>query len=509
MQLLSAEVAPFRPTPATRTLRPIELLLRDLRSRSVRYCHWKGNSNLGKALSGEKDLDLLVDTADATDVVAALAAAGFRRAVEPAGAGFPGVEHHLARAEPEGMLAHLHLHWQLIPTKGNPTLVRLPWEQVVLSTRVQHELYDVDVPAPEMELLLFLVRAALRVRTKHLLAERAGRSFLDADALGELQWLAARTTPEALGARASALIGERAAATVAELMRGAPSAKSLRALRSQMLPPASLYQGTGRRETMRSLVRGRKAAKRTLSTGGRVIAFLGSDGAGKSTVVAAVTAWLGAELDVRRIYLGSGDGATSLLRRSLRTFDSVRRSLMGGRAGRRGPAAEEMPSSYLSGSSYVAGVDFGPRALWKTASKLALAREKRGRLKDAWRARTHGAVVICDRYPQTQQLGFNDGPLLSPWLAHRSRFLRSAARRELAVYRDAAALAPDLVVKLLVSPEVAASRKDDMSLDMLRARAAAIRALSFPDATRVVEIDADQPLELVLAATRRAIWEAL
>lgn len=509
MRLLSAEVAPFRPALATRTLRPIELLLEELKSGPVRYCHWKGNAHLEKALSGEKDLDLLADTADAPRVTAMLAAAGFRRAVDQPGHGFPGVEHYLALADREGMLAHLHLHWQLIPTKSNAALVRLPWEEIVLSTRVQHEHFDVDIPAPEMELLLFLVRGALRVRGKHLVAERAGRPFLGAAALAELEWLADRTTPEVLVRRASGLIGERAATTAAALMHAVPSASSLRALRGQMDPPASVYCGKGRREIFRASLRHDRGLKRTLSTGGRIIAFLGSDGAGKSTVVGAITAWLGAELDVRRIYLGSGDGATSLLRRSLRTFDRVRRTLIGRGERRRGPVVEELPSAYTSGNSYVAGVEPGLRALWKMSSKLALAREKRGRLREAWRARTRGAVVICDRYPQTQQLGFNDGPLLSPWLRHSSRLLRAAARRELAVYRDAAALAPDLVIKLVVSPEVAASRKDDMSLELLRARAAAVRALRFPDATRVVEINADQPLERVLEATRRAIWEAL
>src|SRR6266550_3371064 len=47
--------------------------------------------------------------------------------------------------------------------------------------------------------------------------------------------------------------------------------------------------------------------------GGCVAAVIGVDGSGKSTVVAAIRAWLGQEIDVVPIYFGTGSGRPSLL----------------------------------------------------------------------------------------------------------------------------------------------------------------------------------------------------
>ena len=74
-----------------------------------------------------------------------------------------------------------------------------------------------------------------------------------------------------------------------------------------------------------------------------------------------------------------------------------------------------------------------PRAVWA----LVLAREKAGRLRAAERARQRGLAVVCDRFPQSQVLGFNDGPLLTPWLESPSALRRRLARYELGVYQSA------------------------------------------------------------------------
>ena len=490
-------------------LGPTRELLDELQRRGVRYCHWKGSISLDRVLAGEKDVDLLVDWRSSADVGGILAQTGFRRAVDAPAAALPGIDHYLALDEKLGLIAHLHLHWQLIPTKDNPDRIRLPWEELVLATRVHDASHGIFTPAPDVELLLFLVRAAMRATPRRRVAEALGRPFLGAAAVSELRWLAERTSRQALSARGTELIGTRGAAKAVAALDAPASSATFHALRAAIEPALASYEsGRIARAMTRSAARTRHT-RRTLPNGGRIIAFLGSDGAGKSTVVRAVTAWLGSELEVHALYLGSGDGATSPLRRVLRNVDRVRRILLPRRVSAVGSAGDHPTAAYVRGEGYVEGVRPGLRALWKVASKLALAREKRERLVAAWRGRTKGAVIICDRYPQTQQLGFNDGPQLSPWLHHPQRWLRSAARREHAAYDLATTLAPDLVIKLVVSPETAATRKDDMSVDLLRARASSIRGLSFPAATRVVEIDADQPLESVLVAARTAIWSAL
>lgn len=106
-------------------------------------------------------------------------------------------------------------------------------------------------------------------------------------------------------------------------------------------------------------------------------------------------------------------------------------------------------------------------------------------------------------------MGFTDGPLLSDWVEHRHWIPRTLARREAAVYRKAANYPPDLVLRLVAPTEVAWQRKPERSLAALERRVQAIRALRFPPRTRIVEIDAAQPLDRVILAVKAAVWEAL
>ncbi|HKT60113.1 MAG TPA: hypothetical protein VJQ46_08685, partial [Gemmatimonadales bacterium] len=140
---------------------------------------------------------------------------------------------------------------------------------------------------------------------------------------------------------------------------------------------------------------------------------------------------------------------------------------------------------------------------------LALAWEKRRKLRRAVRARNRGLVVICDRYPQAQVPGVNDGPLLTRWHHHASAVARAVARWESAPYEWASRHPPDLVIKLLVSPDVTLKRKPGMRRDDVARRIATVRSLMYPPTVQVVELDANAPLERVGEQVKRAVWERL
>jgi thymidylate kinase len=178
--------------------------------------------------------------------------------------------------------------------------------------------------------------------------------------------------------------------------------------------------------------------------GGLLIALVGADGSGKSSLAKRVVTWLRWKLDARVIYFGSGDGPSSFLRLP---FRQVLRLVIAARSDTRRPVAplrDRVPTPV--------------RALWA----LVLALEKRRRLMQVWRARNRGLVVVCDRYPQNQIMGFADGPLLDRWQYARSPWLRMLARWEATPYAWAQAHAPDLVLKLRVTPGVAVRRKPEM-----------------------------------------------
>jgi thymidylate kinase len=118
-------------------------------------------------------------------------------------------------------------------------------------------------------------------------------------------------------------------------------------------------------------------------------------------------------------------------------------------------------------------------------------------------------IVVCDRFPQNQVYGFMDGPLLSPWLNHRSWWRRALARWERVPYDSAQTHPPDLIIRLDVSPEVAAGRKADMGFDEIRRRAAVAQAVRYPTQAQLAMLDATGSFDDVLLAAKNLIWDAI
>ena len=58
------------------------------------------------------------------------------------------------------------------------------------------------------------------------------------------------------------------------------------------------------------------------------------------------------------------------------------------------------------------------------------------------------------------------------------------------------------------APEIGHARKPDHNFATLKRKAEITEALAFPR-SRVVTIDAGQPLEAVILAARQAVWQAL
>jgi thymidylate kinase len=476
---------------------------------AVRYCHFKSNAHVEAGVAGLTDLDLLVDGQETVRAVEILAGHGFKQLPAHPSRAYPGVEDFFALDEDTGRLLHLHVHYRLIVGERFFKNYRLPWEEEFLGTRVFDEAASIYVAHPALEWLLLVCRAALKLRwrdrVRSLVTPQSGEHGGIAT---EHRWLAERAEPAVVIEHASRLLGKRAAELVGLALADDLRLRRLTVLRRELRRNARVFRAY--RSIVALWIRWRRELtwilgsvnrrylhrpfpyRRSGSSGGVVIAVVGSDGAGKSSVTQTFHSWLAGKVDVIQIYFGSGQGRSSVLRLPLKLALRVMRRRSG--TPRLDPEARRTRN-----------VTFA-RAVWA----LVLAREKRSKLRMAMRARERGFVVICDRYPQTQLGGVSDGPLLWRWQDSEGRLKSALAQWEREIYELGAAMSPDVVVRLLVTPEIARARRPTDNPGELAFRTQLVKDLRFESARHgVVDIDADESLDSVILDVKRRLWPVI
>lgn len=499
----------------------VHALCQEFDRQKIAYCHFKSNEHLLEGMRGLTDLDVLVERGNTQKLAQALSANGFKRFSAVVGNGYPAVEDYIAMDAVTGKLVHLHLHYQLV--SGEPHLkgFRLPWEQQVLATRVYREQEQIYTADPHMEMLLLIVRSSLKLRRRDWLFDKMGRRFFGAERLREFHWLTERTDANITLQLAEPIFGQQATAALEKLLNTEqPTLRQLRLFRRRAYPTLRLYRTYSRLHARlrrsayellwifggvnKRYIHAPLPMRRVSASGGVLIALMGCDGSGKSTHMQSVRQWLSWKIDILPIYFGSGDGSASLLRWPMKLVADAMRRSPNYRSDRYKLVSSESGDKSTTNQAHPNRFRLLANALWA----LALSLEKRRKLRKATAARNRGMVVICDRYPQNQVMGFNDGPLLNAWEKHSSRLLRAIARWEGAPYREAEVYPPDLVVKLNLTAQVAVRRKPEMSLEECRRRIAVIEGLAYPAATRTIMLDATEPLEKVLLNLKNSIWDS-
>jgi hypothetical protein len=475
----------------------------------IAYCHWKSNEHLDAAMAGETDLDLLIDPARLNDAYRVFSELGCRRGRTSAARNEPGLEDFFGVDRSNGRLVHFHVHWRLATGEKHLKRFRLPWERFILETRTRDEDSQAYVTGPAAEVVLLALRAALKLRWRDRARMRL-RPGPKKDVEAELGWLVKSVDPAQVGSIARQWLDDDGALAVERFVAEGPTRARLLAVRRAALriigdqvthrgPSAPtirwwrevvwFQRGIARYYRPRPVLYGRGG-----SAGGLLVAVVGADGSGKSTLTGDLRRWFAPKFDVLPVYFGSGDGPASLLRSPLKL---VRRSVLGGKAevARKDAAIERHPQAMELG-----------RMVWA----LTLAYEKHRKLRRAMLARTRGMLVITDRYPQIQVLGTNDGPLLAAWRGSPHLIRRRLAALEARPYERAARFPPDLVLRLHVDLATALARRPEHGEAFLARRIETVQRLQFPDARfGVVDLDATLPYDQVLDQAIQATFSRI
>jgi len=483
------------------------MVLNDFHRQNISYCYWKSSRRVHRGLRGEGDLDLLFAKDDQHRAQAILLERGLKLFPCVACRDHPSILSFLGYDEPSGRIVHLHLHFRLVA--GNSLLknYHLPWEQTILARTITHRMLPIRMLDPVDEALLLIVRRCLELTWSDPVTLRDWRALSHKFALDHRE-VSGRIDRVTFSSRAAELLGHDLANMIADAIYGEPTLEDQRRLRRSIRRHFAAHRIYNEFEAgLRCLGRAVLWAAGSLNKrylwaprpwsrrapgGGCVVAVIGVDGSGKSTVVATIRAWLGQEIDVVPIYFGTGGGRPSLI---LWPFKLMV------------PLITLFLKTKPKGASHGRISDRNPGMLYSVLLMVwatIVAVEKRIKLSAAHRGANRGLLVLTDRYPQNEILGFNEGPLMSR-LTRVPIWLR---RFEATAYSLAHRLPPDLVIKLVVTPETAARREPDMDPVVMRTRIADLPRLTFPGA-RVMSIDAEQPFIDVIRMVKREIWRLL
>lgn len=482
---MSLSLLPTAAPPRSESAPPAPLVGRlgaALAKRGVSYCQWKGHGKRERWENGRGDIDLLVDRAGWGDFAEVLADLGFKLVVPPPGREAAGVVHFFGLDERTGKLMHVHAYQRLVIGLPWRTHYRIPLERALLESAQQRPDAVFKTPAPELEILVLVLRLSLR----HALTDplrRAAPRWLDG-ALPELDRLEEQVSPKVVAAALGRYLPE-VSPHLFERCRDALRLDArpwrrvavrlalARCLAAHATPPPVFAPGE---RVLRRL--DRHGSGQRLAGGGSVIALLGGDGSGKSSCADALDAWLSSTLATLNVHLGRPP-------RSLTT-------LVVGGALKLARAAGAKPEFVM----HLELLRYG-----------CTARDRYRLYRRARRFATAGGIAICERYPTPEGWALA-GPsdVQGHALGAKSPLADTLRRWERRYYEQMTA--PDIVFLLQVDPETAVNRKTDEPAAYVRQRARLTWDTDWSRSGAQI-VDATQPLPQVVAALKNQLWRTL
>lgn len=206
-----------------------------------------------------------------------------------------------------------------------------------------------------------------------------------------------------------------------------------------------------------------------------IIALVGCDGAGKSTLAADMSATIGANQATAMCYLGLGSGEIGNRIQQWPIIGKRLEVILSRRAGQARTKSAKQPGV----ATVLVILIFSLMRRHRFRRMLALQRK--------------GVIVFTDRYPQNEVAGLFDGPGLSAARAEGFLFSR-LVRWERGMYDWMVSYQPSVVIRLNVDAETALRRKPDHKADLVRQKVEIASRLRFAGAN-IVDLNAMAPYQ--------------
>jgi thymidylate kinase len=248
-----------------------------------------------------------------------------------------------------------------------------------------------------------------------------------------------------------------------------------------------------------------------LSSGGSVIAFIGPEATGKTTLVSEIEAWLGKSFAVGTVHVGKPPSTwvtkpINLLLPLMRILvPQLRTSRIEAHVQTIDKKQPSVKESGLSAMAY-------------SIRSVLLAWDRQKLLEKVKYSRSNGELIICDRYPSEEVRVMDSRRLLKKtdqaggFRGFQSLY-NTLARVEEHLYRQMPP--PDIVLRLSVSIETAKERnrkriKPGKESDhYLESRHRSIGHWRRAGTKYIFDIDTENSFEETIMRVKRAIWETL
>jgi len=479
-------------------LKKIERLFTTWNENSIKYCHWKSTAHLDATMLGITDIDILVDRAAWSRAEQLAEDEGFIRLDTVPLRTYPGVLDLVSRDE-SGAWVHIHLHYQLVLGDRWAKAYWLPIEGKILERSWFNKKYNSFVIEPYDELYVFCARMALKHRRpfsrnvvwqefEHIHNLVSGGNGMKLPGPSSLKVLddfvncalcSNNPKPEDLNEHAK---------------KARQALSSIRRYKIIQFYIVSFVRQAYRYwvEYKRRILKIYNSGRRRLPYGGMLVAVLGIDGSGKTTVVERLEKDFAVQINVTRVFLGNGKSGSSWYRRILFFIFGARARGKAHRKMRRSDSKTEkrnVPWYYL---------------LWMCLCLF----DKRKNFVSALSGRANGTLVLSDRWPQSQIKNNHDGPRIYG-MGKVKRFTAFVAGREHSLLKKAEMIPPDIIFRLIVSPDTAMKRKpEEFTYEEAKRNMESMCQIKWPQSL-VVDVDAEQSCQEVhnLIATR--IWKHL
>lgn len=488
-------------------IKKLQQLIEKLNTNEIKYCHWKSNSALSQVLAGQTDVDFLIHRKNCDIFRLLMSQLRFRPTGIQGDAPFPAVEHYFALDEETGILVHVHAYYRVITGESLSKNLHLPIEDMLLQNVREED--SIKVPVKSAELVVFTIRMMLK-HTSLVELFMLARDWKGVQR--EIEWLfESKPKDETLQLAANWLptIDTKLFSECIDALKRPASLPRRIRLGLQLRSQLSIYARNSRIQSWVSgikkftlmayarLMRSKRGM--ILQSGGAVIAFVGPEATGKSTLLSATKRWLGEHFVIEQIHAGKPKSTLlTLIPNALSPF--LRSAL-----------PKYRPSKVVTQQASTDDKSRKSAEVYPLITALRsvfLAYDRRTLLSRAFAKAANGNIVLCDRYPSMSK-GAPDGPQLQQFDIDPKQYpFRSwLARVEKRLYREIPA--PDMVISLYVPVEVALARNKNRGKeepeDYVRYRHSLASNLEYGNAP-IYKINTDQSLETTVLEVKKSIW---